>query len=126
MGDAEGFKRLGITPAVKLVDWQIAAMQFGEEGILMAPARAIPQLLVRHGLTFKDIALWEIHEAFAAQVLANIKAASDPDYRRRRAGVEADLGDDVHRTPVAEHAAAYGHRHRESFRRPWLQRARRG
>jgi len=49
-------------------------------------------LLARHGLTFADIALWEIHEAFAAQVLANVKAASDPAYRRERAGVDADLG----------------------------------
>ncbi|MBV9512297.1 MAG: acetyl-CoA C-acyltransferase, partial [Caulobacteraceae bacterium] len=37
--------------------------------------------------------LYEIHEAFAAQVLANIKAATDPAYRRERAGVEANLGD---------------------------------
>jgi len=61
--------------------------------MLMAPGRAIPRLLARHGLRFDDIALWEIHEAFAAQVLANIKAAGDPDYRRERAGVDADLGD---------------------------------
>jgi acetyl-CoA C-acetyltransferase len=92
VGDGVGFQKLGIAPAVRLVDWQIAAMHFGEEGILMAPARAIPRLLARHGLKFDDIGLWEIHEAFAAQVLANIKAASDPDYRKRRAGVDADLG----------------------------------
>ncbi len=93
VGDAEGMKRLGVPAAVKLVDWEIAAMHFSEEGILMAPARAIPRLLARHGLVFRDIALWEIHEAFAAQVLANVKEASDPDYRRRRAKVDADLGD---------------------------------
>jgi acetyl-CoA acetyltransferase len=58
----------------------------------MAPARAIPRLLARHGLTFADIALFELHEAFAAQVLANIKAAADPVYRRERAGVDSDLG----------------------------------
>jgi acetyl-CoA C-acetyltransferase/acetyl-CoA acyltransferase len=58
----------------------------------MAPARAIPRLLARHDLAFADIALFEIHEAFAAQVLANIKAASDPAYRHERAGVDADLG----------------------------------
>src|SRR5262249_765303 len=92
VGDAEGLQRLGATPQVKLVDWQIAATIIGEEGILMAPARAIPQLLARHGLKFADVDLWEIHEAFAAQVLANIKAASDPDYRKRRANVDADLG----------------------------------
>jgi acetyl-CoA acetyltransferase family protein len=92
VGDADGFAKLGVEPAVKLVDWQIAAMHFSEEGILMAPARAIPRLLARHGLKFGDIGLWEIHEAFAAQVLANVKAASDPDYRKRRAGVDVDLG----------------------------------
>jgi acetyl-CoA C-acetyltransferase/acetyl-CoA acyltransferase len=72
----------------------MAAMDFrtSEEGILMAPARAIPRLLARHGLTFGDIALFEIHEAFAAQVLSNIKAASDPVYRREKAQVDADLG----------------------------------
>jgi acetyl-CoA C-acetyltransferase len=93
VADAEGVKRLGATPAVKLLDWEYAAMKFGEEGILMAPARAIPRLLARHKLKFTDIALWEIHEAFAAQVLANVKAASDPAYRRAKAGVDAELGD---------------------------------
>ena len=92
VGDAEGLSRIGAEPAVRLIDWQIAATVIAEEGILMAPARAIPQLLARHGLTFSQIDLWEIHEAFAAQVLANVKAASDPEYRRNRAGVDADLG----------------------------------
>jgi len=94
VGDAEGLKRLGAPAAVKLVDFEIAAIDFRlDEGMLMAPGRAIPRLLARHGLKFDDIALFEIHEAFAAQVLANIKAASDPVYRRERAGVDADLGD---------------------------------
>jgi acetyl-CoA acetyltransferase family protein len=94
VGDAEGIRRLGAEPAVRLVDWEMAAMDFrkSEEGILMAPARAIPRLLARHGLAFGDIALFEIHEAFAAQVLSNIKAASDPAYRREKAQVDADLG----------------------------------
>ena len=93
MGDAAGLERLGAAPAVRLVDWEMAAMDFRlDEGILMAPARAIPRLLARHHLAFADIALFEIHEAFAAQVLANVKAASDPTYRRERAGVDADLG----------------------------------
>src|ERR1700722_10176234 len=94
VGDAEGLKRLGATPAVKLVDFEIAAIDFRlDEGMLMAPRRRIPRLLARHGLKFGDIALFEIHEAFAAQVLANIKAASDSVYRHERAGVDADLGD---------------------------------
>src|SRR5262249_26011780 len=93
VGDADGMQRLGATPAVKLVDWEIAAIDFRlDEGILMAPGRAIPRLLVRHGLRFAGIALWEIHEAFAAQVLANIRAATDRAYRHERAKVDADLG----------------------------------
>ncbi|HEY3799176.1 MAG TPA: acetyl-CoA C-acyltransferase [Caulobacteraceae bacterium] len=94
VGDAEGLARLGATPAVRLVDWEIAAIDFRlDEGILMAPGRAIPRLLARHGLRFADIALYEIHEAFAAQVLANVKAATDPVYRQERARVDVDLGD---------------------------------
>ena len=94
VGDQDGMRRLGVQAAVKLVDWEIAAIDFRlDEGMLMAPARAIPRLLARHGLTFQDIALYEIHEAFAAQVLANVKAAADPVYRRERAGVDQDLGD---------------------------------
>lgn len=93
VGDLEGVQRLE-TVAVKLIDWEIAAIDFRlDEGMLMAPARAIPRLLARNGLAFRDIALFEIHEAFAAQVLANINAASDPAYLTKRAGVERELGE---------------------------------
>ena len=94
VGDEAGLARLGVEQAVQLVDFELAAIDFRlDEGMLMAPGRAIPRLLARHGLKFADVALWEIHEAFAAQVLANIKAASDPEYRVARAGVTADLGE---------------------------------
>ena len=93
VADAEGLQRLGAAAQVRLLDWEIAAIDFRlDEGMLMAPGRAIPRLLDRHGLKFDDIALYEIHEAFAAQVLANLKAAADPAYRKERAGVDADLG----------------------------------
>jgi acetyl-CoA C-acetyltransferase len=80
------------TAAAKLVDWEIAAVDFRTEGLLMAPAFAIPRLLARNGLTYADVDLWEIHEAFAAQVLFHIKALEDPEFVRRKAGVEATLG----------------------------------
>jgi acetyl-CoA C-acetyltransferase len=76
----------------KLVDWEIAAVDLRTEGLLMAPAFAIPRLLARNGLTYADIDLWEIHEAFAAQVLAHIKALESPDFLRNKAGVDANLG----------------------------------
>ena len=61
-------------PRAKLVDWEIAAVDVFHEGLLMAPAYAIPRLLARNGLTLDAIDLWEIHEAFAAQVLCNVAA----------------------------------------------------
>ncbi|MET0225920.1 MAG: acetyl-CoA C-acyltransferase, partial [Dokdonella sp.] len=94
VADGEGLARLGVQPTVKLVDWELAAVDFlgGDEGMLMAPARAIARLLARHRLTFADIASWNVHEAFAAQVVANLRLAADADYRRNKAGVDADLG----------------------------------
>lgn len=92
VADAIGLHRLGGPPAVRLVDWQLAAMSYAVEGVLMAPARAIPRLLARHDLKAADVAVWELHEAFAAQVLANIQAAMDPSYRREFAKIDADLG----------------------------------
>jgi acetyl-CoA C-acetyltransferase len=76
----------------KLVDWEIAAVDLRTEGLLMAPAFAIPRLLARNGLTYADIDLWEVHEAFAAQVLAHIKALESPDFLRNKAGVEEGFG----------------------------------
>lgn len=54
-------------------DWEYAALAL-DDGLLMAPALAVPRLLSRHGLTLDDIDLIEIHEAFAAQVEANTRA----------------------------------------------------
>jgi len=76
----------------RLIDWEIASIDLRTEGLLMAPAFAIPRLLARNGLTYADIDLWEIHEAFAAQVVAHIKALESPDFLRHRAGVEVVLG----------------------------------
>jgi acetyl-CoA C-acetyltransferase len=80
------------TPRVKLLDWEIAAVDFRHEGLLMAPAFAIPTLLARHNLAYEDIALWEIHEAFAAQVLYHLKALEDQEFLRQKARVDAPFG----------------------------------
>jgi len=88
-----GLKRLpGGTPRARLVDWEIAAVDIFTEGLLMAPAYAIPRLLARHGLGYADIALWEIHEAFAAQVACNVAALESPAFRRDKARVDAEFG----------------------------------
>jgi acetyl-CoA C-acetyltransferase len=79
-------------PRVRLVDWIIASVDFRTDGLLMAPAFAIPKLLARNGLRYPDIHLWEIHEAFSAQVLFHIKALEDAHFLRNRVGIESDLG----------------------------------
>jgi acetyl-CoA C-acetyltransferase len=110
VGDAEGLRRLGVSPAVRLADWEVGAVDFRVDGMLMAPARAIPRLLARHRLRAEEIALWEIHEAFAAQLIANIKAASDPVYRREKAGVDFDTGAvPAHRINPNGGSVALGH-----------------
>ena len=89
----EGLDRLpGGLPRARLVDFEIAAVDIFNEGLLMAPVSAIPRLLARHGLKFNDIPLWEIHEAFSAQVLCHIKALEDKNFVREKAGVEHMFG----------------------------------
>ena len=79
-------------PRVRLVDYELAAVDVFKEGLLMAPAYAIPRLLARNGLTLESIDLWEIHEAFAAQVLCNVAAIESEAFLREKAGVSATLG----------------------------------
>jgi acetyl-CoA C-acetyltransferase len=80
------------TPRVKLLDWEMTSVDFRIEGLLMAPPYAIPRLLQRNSLAYADIHLWEIHEAFAAQVLAHIKALESEEFLRKKAGVTASFG----------------------------------
>ncbi len=79
-------------PRVKLLDYEIAGVDIFTEGLLMAPAYAIPRLLARNGLTLADIDLWEIHEAFAAQLLCNVAALESENFLREKAQVNNPLG----------------------------------
>ncbi|MBP9217793.1 MAG: acetyl-CoA C-acetyltransferase [Sterolibacterium sp.] len=73
---------------------EVAAVDFvhKKEGLLMAPAYAVPRMLARAGLTLQDFDFYEIHEAFAAQVLCTLKAWQDPAFCRERLGLSAPLG----------------------------------
>jgi acetyl-CoA C-acetyltransferase len=75
-------------------DSQGAAVDYvhGGEGLLMAPAYAAPKLLARAGLTLQDFDYYEIHEAFAAQVLSTLKAWEDPIFCKERLGLDKPLG----------------------------------
>ncbi len=77
----EGLSRLPAElPRARLVDFEMGAVDVFREGLLMAPVAAIPRMLARQGLRYEDVALWEISEAFAAQVLCNVKALEDEPY----------------------------------------------
>jgi acetyl-CoA C-acetyltransferase len=64
----------------------------GDEGLLMAPVYAAPKMLARAGLTFEDFDFFEIHEAFASQVLATLKAWEDEEFCRSVLGLDGALG----------------------------------
>ena len=80
-------------PRVKLLDYEIAGVDIFTEGLLMAPAYAIPRLLARNGLTLNDIDLWEIHEAFAAQLLCNVAALESETFLREKVQINNPLGE---------------------------------
>ncbi|MBP9961276.1 MAG: acetyl-CoA C-acetyltransferase [Pseudomonas sp.] len=94
LGSEAWAQERGLPVMAWLVDGESAAVDFvrGQEGLLMAPAYAVPRLLARNGLSLQDFDYYEIHEAFAAQVLCTLKAWEDPVYCRDRLGLEAPLG----------------------------------
>jgi acetyl-CoA C-acetyltransferase len=76
----------------------------------MAPAYAIPRMLARTGLKLQDFDYYEIHEAFAAQVLATLKVWGDAKYCKERLGLKAALGEiDRSRLNVNGSSIATGH-----------------
>lgn len=84
----------GISPLGYLVDAEAAAVDFveGAEGLLMAPAYAVPRLLARNGLTFADFDFFEIHEAFASTVLCHLAAWESEEFCTSKLGLDAPLG----------------------------------
>ena len=77
-----------------VVDAEAGAVDFvhGKDGLLMAPAFAVPRLLARNNLTFDDFDFFEIHEAFAGTVLSTLAAWEDEEFCRTRLGLDAPLG----------------------------------
>lgn len=84
----------GFEPLAYLKDAEVAAVDFvtGDEGLLMAPAYAVPRLLDRNGLTFADFDFFEIHEAFASTVLCHLAAWESEEFCRERLGLDSLLG----------------------------------
>lgn len=83
----------GLAIQAYLRDAEVAAVDFVHgEGLLMAPTVAVPRMLARNGLSLQDFDYYEIHEAFAAQVLCTLRAWESADYCRSRLGLAAPLG----------------------------------
>ncbi|WP_339531740.1 acetyl-CoA C-acetyltransferase [Pseudomonas mucidolens] len=112
LGSEAWVKERGLPILAYLRDGEAAAVDFvhGAEGLLMAPVYAVPRLLARNGLTLQDFDYYEIHEAFAAQVLCTLKAWEDAEYCKARLGLDAPLGAiDRSRLNVKGSSLAAGH-----------------
>ena len=94
---------------------EVAAVDFysqGEnsEGLLMAPAYAVPRMLMRANLSLQDFDFYELHEAFAAQALCTMKAWEDDDFCKNKLGLDAPLGSiDRAKLNVKGSSVATGH-----------------
>lgn len=112
VGTREWAAERNLPVLARFVDAQTAAVDFvhGHEGLLMAPAHAVPVMLARNGLTFADIDFFEIHEAFASTVLTTLAAWEDENYCRTELGLDAPLGTvDRSKLNVAGSSLAAGH-----------------
>jgi acetyl-CoA C-acetyltransferase len=111
LASEEWARARGLPVLAYLTLGQVAANDFaGGDGLLMAPTIAVSELLRRSNLTFADIDLFEMHEAFAAQVLCTLKAWEDPGYNRRVLDRETPLGAvDPEKINRKGSSIAYGH-----------------
>ncbi|WP_431483338.1 acetyl-CoA C-acetyltransferase [Pseudomonas solani] len=112
LASEEWAKARGLPILAYFKDGEAAAVDFvgGKEGLLMAPVYAVPRLLARNGLTLQDFDYYEIHEAFAAQVLCTLKAWEDADYCKTRLGLDQPLGSiDRSKMNVKGSSLAAGH-----------------
>jgi len=94
LGTAEWARQHKLPVLAYLTFSQTAAVDYvhGDEGLLMAPTYAVPRLLDQAGLGLGDFDFYEIHEAFASQVLATLKAWEDPAFAKEKLGLDAPLG----------------------------------
>jgi acetyl-CoA C-acetyltransferase len=95
LGSEDWAKERGYKVQAYLTWCETAAVDFAgpkKEGLLMAPAYAVPRMLQRAGIKLQDFDFYEIHEAFAAQVLCTLKAWEDRKYCKDKLGLDAPLG----------------------------------
>jgi len=89
---ARGWKLLAYLSFSETAAVDFVGLSGPKEGMLMAPVYAVPRMLERAGLALQDFDIYEIHEAFAAQVLCTLKAWESEDYCRQRLKLPSALG----------------------------------
>jgi acetyl-CoA C-acetyltransferase len=111
LGSEDWAARHGLKVQAYFLDAEVAAVDFVHgEGLLMAPTVAVPRMLARHGLSLQDFDFYEIHEAFAAQVLCTLRAWESETYCRNRLGLDQPLGSiDPAKLNVHGSSLAVGH-----------------
>ncbi|MGI8728196.1 MAG: acetyl-CoA C-acetyltransferase [Solirubrobacterales bacterium] len=95
LGSEEWAAEHKLESLARFVDAETAAIDHvnAGEGLLIAPTYAVPRMLARNELSLQDFDLYEIHEAFAAQVLVTLKAWEDPVYCKEKLGLSEPLGE---------------------------------
>lgn len=117
LASEEWAKERGLPVRAYLTIVETAAVDFygkngasEKEGLLLAPAYAVPRMLEKAGLTLQDFDYYEIHEAFAAQVLATLKAWEDETFCKEKLGLDRALGSiDLSKLNVNGSSLAAGH-----------------
>jgi acetyl-CoA acyltransferase len=102
-------RALGHEPLGFIRSWAFSALSPRDQ-LLQGPAWAVPVALQRAGMSMKDMELWEMHEAFAAQVLSNLQALDSDEFARKHLGRESKVGIiDEDRINVMGGSIAIGH-----------------
>ena len=111
LASVEWAEARGLPILAYLTDGQTSAVDFtAGDGLLMAPTVAVSKLITRQQLKLQDFDFYEIHEAFAAQVLCTLKAWEDKTYCKKHLGLDAPLGAiDQSRVNVKGSSLAVGH-----------------
>lgn len=104
-------KENGYEPLAYLTYAMSAAVNYiDDEGLLMAPAYAVPKMLKKAGLKLQDFDFYEIHEAFAAQVLCTLKAWESEEFCKTKLGLDSALGSiDQSKLNIKGSSLALGH-----------------
>ena len=88
----EKAKELGFKPRAEVVDFAFTGQSLDDE-LLLGPTYAVAKLLKRNNMTFNDFDVIEFHEAFAGQILANLKALSSDEFAQKQLGLDKAVGE---------------------------------